>query len=132
MDALRASFASASDADRHAAQNLGLGNVRRDHERAGQQFQPHGGQRVVVEEPIAALGDHHRVDDHQRQFEFGDGRGHGLDDRGRRQHAGLRGRNVDVRRDGLDLRGDQVGGQRLDGHDADVFWAVMAVIADVP
>ena len=46
---------------------------------------------VLVEQRVAALGNHHRIDDHQRQLEFRDRGSDRLDDRRSGEHAGLRG-----------------------------------------
>ena len=88
---------------------------------------------VVVEQAVAALGDHHRIDDDERQLELLDRRGHRLDDRRVGQHAGLGGVDRDVAGDRFDLRGDEVGAAAARPPTTPiVFCAVTAVIALVP
>ncbi len=96
-------------ADRHLGQHLRLRHVRRDDVRARQQLGPDRGDGLGLEQPVAALGDHHRIDDDVRQVELGDCRGHGLDDGGVGEHADLDGVGADVAGHRLDLRRDQVG-----------------------
>ena len=64
---------------------------------------------IVGHEAVSALGDHHRVDDDQRQVEPVDGGNDSFDDGGVSEHAGLGGMDRDVRGDGFDLGRDDVG-----------------------
>ena len=73
---------------------------------------------ILVEQPLAALGDHHRIDDDERQIQLRDRRGHRFDDRRGGQHAGLRRVDRNVAGDRLDLRRDEVGAQRSHRLDA--------------
>ena len=57
------------------------------------------------QQPIAALRDHHRIDDHERQLQRRDRGRDRLDDRGVREHAGLVGIDRDVAGDRFNLRG---------------------------
>ena len=76
-----------------------------------------GRDRILVEQRIAALGQHDRVDHHQRQLELRDGGSHRFDDRRGGEHAGLRRVDVDIRGDRFDLCGDKVGRHGLCGRD---------------
>ena len=58
--------------------------------------------------------------------------GYGFDDGYRRQHARFDGIGSDVADYGVDLGGDDVGGDSWTAVTPIVFWAVMAVRADVP
>jgi hypothetical protein len=49
--------------DPDAGQDRRLGRIRGDHRRQRQQDVPEGRDRVFAEQPVAALGDHDRVDD---------------------------------------------------------------------
>ena len=89
--------------------------------------------RGLLEQPVAALGDHHRIDDQVREAEASDRGGHRLDDRGVRQHAGLDRVGADVADNRLDLRGDEIGATAPPtAVTPSVFCAVTAVIALVP
>ena len=105
--------------DGAAEQDLGLGQVRRRDSSERQQSRAEGGHRLLVEEPGATLGDHHRVDHQQRDPQLLDRTGDDLDDLGAGQHAGLGGVRAEVRDDGVDLRPDQRDGQRQDLSDAE-------------
>ena len=61
-----------------------------------------------LEEPVSALGDHHRIDDNVGQVELGDCSGYGLDDGGAGEHADLDGVGADIRGHRLDLRSYQI------------------------
>ena len=91
---------------------FGLRNVRRHDERARQQLRAQHLHAVVVEQALAALRHHHRIDDHERQIQLLDRRRDGFDDRRVGEHAGLRGVNLDVAGDGFDLRRHEIGRQR--------------------
>ncbi len=67
-----------------------------------------GVHRLFVEQVIAALGDHHRIDDEVGQLERLDRGGHRLDDRRVGQHAGLDRVAAEVGDHRLDLRGDEI------------------------
>ena len=51
------------------------GNIRSHEKGLADQFGFHGAQRLVVQQPVAALGDHHGIDDEQRDLEIAYGRG---------------------------------------------------------
>ena len=103
------------------------------HPRARQQLAPDRLDRIGLEQAVAALGDHHRIDDDVGQVELGDRRGHRFDDRGVGEHADLDGAEAEVGGDRFDLRRDQVGrASPATAVTPSVFWAVTAVIADVP
>ena len=109
-------------ADAQARHGLGLGDVRGDDAGARHELGAHRAHRIAIEQRVAALGHHHRVDDEVGQLECGDGRRHRLDDCRRREHAGLRRVDRDVGGDGLDLRGHELGWQRVRcRHDACVL-----------
>jgi biotin transport system substrate-specific component len=101
----------------YAGERLGFRNVRRHHERAAQQLGFHGANCLVVNEAIAAFGNHYRVDDEQWNLEILDGCRDGFDDGGIGQHACLGRVYAEVRDNGFDLRGDQVSREGLESAD---------------
>ena len=82
-----ASRMSATDRDRHLGEHFGFGDVGRDHAREPEQRPSHRVHGLFVEQVIAALGDHDRIDDQVRQLERFDRRRDGFDDRRVGQHA---------------------------------------------
>ncbi len=105
--------------NRHLREHFGFGNVGGDHAGQAQQRPADGVHGLVVQQVIAALGHHHRVDDQVRQVERLNRGRHRLDDLRGRQHAGLDRVAAEVARDGLDLRGHEVVGQDVDAGDPD-------------
>ena len=66
--------------DRHLGQDLGFGDVRRDDARQAQQRPTQRVHRFFVQQVIAALGHHHRIDNQVGELERFDGRRDRLDD----------------------------------------------------
>ncbi len=108
---------SSTDAIGTPDENFGLRHVGGQHPCVRKQLAFDGLDRVFVEQPIATLGDHDRVDDHGRQVELDDRRGDRLDDRPVGQHADLDGAEIEVPRNCLDLSRDQVCRHRQPGRD---------------
>ena len=96
-------------ADRHSGQRLRFRDVRRDHERLRSSSDLHRAERLVVEQTVAALGDHHRIDDEQRDLESSTAAATASTMAAFGEHAGLGGVGADVRHHGFDLRGDEIG-----------------------
>ena len=105
--------------DRSAGQRFGFRNVWRDEVRQGQQSPAEGLDRVFTEQAVAALGDHHRVDDQGAEPMPLDAGGHDFDDGRAREHSGLECGNRKIFGNGVELRGDDAGIDLLDGPDAD-------------
>ena len=114
-----ASRMSATRGDRHLREHFGFGNVGRDDARQADQRPAQGVDRFFVEQVIAALGDHHRIDDEVGQLERLDRGGHRLDDRRVGEHAGLDRVAAEVGDHRLDLRGDEIIGNDVHALDAD-------------
>ncbi len=75
--------------------------------------------RILVEQPIAALRDHHRIDDDVGKVELRDRGGDRFDDGRGGEHADLDGVGAEIGGDRFDLRRDEVGRQRLPGGHAE-------------
>ena len=75
-------------------------------------------ERLLVEQPRAALGDHHGVEDDGRLRNQAERGGDGPDRLGRAEHADLDGVDADVGGDGAHLLRDGLRRQRVDGRDA--------------
>lgn len=115
-----ASFAHVADRpDLHPRQHFGFRNVGSHDVRLGQELGADRLHRFGVQQAVSCFCHHHRIDDELRQLEALDRRGHRFDDGGICQHAGLDGVDADVFDDGLDLRGDQIGGERDPVDDAE-------------
>ena len=91
----------------------------RHEKRLTQQLRLQAAHRLLVDQPVAALGDHHRIDDEERHVEIANRRRDGFDDGRVGQHPGLDGIGADVGHDGLDLRGDEIGRDRFEHRDAE-------------
>ena len=106
---------------RHSApkEDLRLGQVGRQDRGQRQQLPAQGEHRVVAQQPGAALGDHHRVDDQVVDRVVAHGAGDGFDDRDRRKHPGLRRGWVEVLHHAVDLGHDQLHRQFEDVGDRD-------------
>src|SRR5436309_5288688 len=105
--------------DATAADELGLGKIRRHQTHTGQQHRYEREHTVRIEQRLTARGQRDRVGDDERQVELLDGRDDRFDDGGRRQHAGLGGMDGDVPGNRFDLRDDEVGRQRRRRREAD-------------
>jgi hypothetical protein len=81
--------------DHVADQQRHLVEIGRDDDRAREQFAHQHGHRLGGDQPVAAGGDHDRIE-HVGQLVVVDGPGHYLDDLGRMQHAELDGVDADV------------------------------------
>ena len=90
-----------------AGQRARLGHVRRDDGRARHQPRPERLLGVLVEQPRAALGDHHRVEHHRRARHEVERPAHGLDRLGGPEHPDLDRVDADVLGDRADLLDDQ-------------------------
>ena len=77
--------------NRVPGQRLGLWNIRCHDMREREELRPYRRDRLLFEQAVAALGDHHRVNHDMRQVELGDRRRDGLDDGGIGEHADLDG-----------------------------------------
>ena len=67
--------------DLRARKDLGFGEVRRDDMRPRKQLGAQRFNRVLLEQSVAALRNHHRIDDDVREIEIGNGSADGLDTR---------------------------------------------------
>src|SRR5688500_14672146 len=105
--------------DADAREDCRFGDVWRHDVGAWQELGTHRKYRILYQQSIAPLGDHHGIDDEERQVHAHDRRGHGLDDRGVREHAGLDRVGADVAGDRLDLRAHEISGQRQPARDAE-------------
>src|SRR3954469_3156188 len=99
--------------DAAAGERLRLGNVRRQHLGKPEQVRLHCRHRILLQQAVAPLGDHHRIDDEFGQLEPFDRRGDRLDDRRRGQHACLHRSRREIADDRFDLRDDQFGRDRF-------------------
>jgi biotin transport system substrate-specific component len=105
--------------NRHAGQGLGLWHIGRYDMCAGQQLSPEGFDRVLLEQPVAAFGDHDRVEDHVGKIDLRDRRRNRLDNGGVCEHADFHGVSADIARHRLNLGDDEICGQRLPHRDAE-------------
>src|SRR3989441_284132 len=112
--------------DRHARQRLRLVKVRRHHQRLRQQLLDERGPSLRLQELIARLGDHHRIEHHPQGVApsflpriSAQPLRHLGDDRRRREHADLHHVGAEVREHGLDLPADELGRQVEDALDAE-------------
>lgn len=106
-------------ADRTAGQHFGLGNVGGDDPGQRQHVTEDGLHGIVIEEDVATLGHHDRVNDDLRQLMSAEGRSHGLDEFGSGEHAGLDGIATNVGDNRINLGRDDFGGHEMhcgDGH----------------
>ena len=101
------------------AERLGLSGVRRRDEGKGQEPGDEGRDGVLPQEAVAALRHHDGVDDELPHAVMAEPFRHRLDDRCAGEHPGLDGVHADVGCDGVDLGGDHVDGQFVDGGDAE-------------
>ncbi len=102
-----------------AEQHLRFHPVWRDDRRERQQQTAHAVDGRLRQQLVAALGDHHRIDDDEGQGSVGGAVGDHLDDGRRGQHPGLDRVNRDVGRHGVDLCDDELRRARDGRQDAD-------------
>jgi hypothetical protein len=100
-------------ADCHFCKDFRFGDVRSHDMGNRKEFRLHCGHSILVEQSIASFRDHDRIDDHVRQIERAHSRHDRFDNRGVRQHPNLDCVSAEIADDRLDLRGDEIGGQRL-------------------
>jgi len=103
--------------DAYPAERLGLRKIRRDDEHARQKLGYERLDAIRVEQPCAARRGEHGVEDDERQLQVLDRRGDRFGDGSRSEHAYLGRLNLRVRRNRLDLRGDEVCGERRNRRD---------------
>ena len=95
-------------ADLAVQQHLRLREVGCDHEGEGDQPLAQRPHRVVTQQPVSALGHHHRVHHQGSKPVLLDRPRHQLDDLPAAQHPGLRGGGPEVGDDVVDLGADDV------------------------
>ncbi len=98
--------------NRPPGQHLSLWDIGRHDMREREELRPYRRDGLLFEQTVAALGDHHWVDDDMRQVELGDRRRNGLDDGGVGEHADLDGIDAEVAGDSFDLRGHEIARDR--------------------
>ena len=75
--------------------------------------------RLIVHETVAALRDHHRIHNENRDVEITYGGAHRFDNRRVRQHTRLGGVYPEVGNHFFDLRSHEIGRERLSHRDAE-------------
>ena len=93
--------------------------VRRDELCERDQHIAHGGDRVGLQQHVAAGCNHHRIDNERPKTGCLDEIGHRQHGLRVAQHTGLGRRDVKVARDGLVLRANEIGRDRQHAGDAD-------------
>ena len=91
-----------------------FGHVGRDDRRQGEQLCAQRLNGFVAQQLGPTLGHHHRIDHEPGDSVITDRIRHRLDDRGRREHAGLGRAYFQVAHDRVDLRADELCGQLED------------------
>ena len=86
-------------------------HIRRHNQGEWKQLCFDGFDSLRLQQGMAALGDHDRIDDEVGDFLRSQHAYDDLDDGGRRQHAGLDGSHVEIVEDGVELRGNDRGRQ---------------------
>ena len=118
VDALGGALHGFGRVNLHAGEHLSLRHVRRDHGREREQLRAQRGHGVVHQQPRAAGGDHHGVDDDAARAVDAQSVDDGLDERRRGDHAGLDGVGEDVSEDAVELGGQEVGRDLQNAADA--------------
>lgn len=105
--------------DAHPGQDLGFWNIGCDQCGSGQQDVSQDRHRIVGQKRVAAFGHHDRIEDDGAEMVTAERGGDDADDVGIGEHADLRGLDGKIVGHGVNLRGDDGGGQRLDGAHAE-------------
>ncbi len=101
-----------------AEQGRRFRQIRRDQRRQRDKMAVDGGNGFVFQEPRAGGRNHHRIEHDVARLVALQPRRHGLDQLGRRQHADLHRRDVEILENGVDLLRDEVRRHGVDGGDA--------------
>jgi biotin transport system substrate-specific component len=112
-DSARGSTHVIRGSDRHLCEDLRFRDVRGHDSGVLQQLGPDRADRLSVEQSVAPFRNHHRIHDNVPEIEAFNCRRDGLDDRRVGQHPGLHRVHTHISLDCLDLRGHQIGGNRL-------------------